>query len=272
MFNNNPIGMLDTGVGGLTVLKEALKQLPNETFYYLGDTERCPYGPRPVEQIKEFTWDMVNYLVDKGVKMIVIACNTATAVALEDIRKELTIPVVGVIYPGARAAIKSTKNNRVGVIGTIGTINSKQYELAINTKSLKTDVFGLACPKFVPVVESMEYHSPIAKKVVHDTLKPLKEKNVDTLVLGCTHYPLLREFIQSEMGENVILIDSGAETVSDVSMLLDYYNISAEPTNETRTHQFYMTGSKRMFEEILNDWLTVEKYGIHRVSITKGNE
>ncbi|MGO2083117.1 glutamate racemase [Vagococcus sp.] len=270
MFNNTPIGFLDTGVGGLTVIREALKQLPNETFLYIGDTERCPYGPRPVEQIKEFTWDMVNFLLKKEVKMIVIACNTATAVVLEEIRTKLTIPVVGVIYPGARAAIKSTRNNRIGVIGTIGTINSEQYKVAIQSKSLRSEVFGLACPKFVPIVESMEYHSEIARRVVHETLAPLKEKQVDTLILGCTHYPLLRKFIQDEMGKEVILIDSGAETVSEVSMLLDYYDIAAQPTLEVKKHHFFMTGSKAIFEKILNDWLEVNSYDIHRVSITGG--
>ncbi len=267
MSNNNPIGFLDSGVGGLTVVKEAIKQLPNETIYYVGDTLRCPYGPRPIEQIKEFTWEMINFLLKKNVKMIVIACNTATAVALEDIKKTIRIPVVGVINPGARAAIKLTNNNKIGVIGTVGTINSGEYESSIHKKAPKTEVYGLTCPKFVPIVESMEYNSKIAETVVHETLSDFEGKNIDTLVLGCTHYPLLRPLIQKEMGDNVALIDSGAEQVSEVSMLLDYYNISADATEEEKNHEFFMTGSKKIFEDISRDWLNLETISVNRITL-----
>lgn len=265
MNNNRPIGFLDSGVGGLTVVKEAMKQLPNETVYYVGDTLRCPYGPRPVEEIKQFTWEMTRFLMSKNVKMIVIACNTATAVALEEIKASLDIPVVGVIIPGARAALKLTNTHRVGIIGTIGTINSREYTKAIQRKAPETEVFGLACPKFVPIVESKQYESKIAKKVVNDTLDSFKDKDVDTLVMGCTHYPLLKPLIKEKMGEKVKLIDSGAETVTEVSMLLDYYDISADASNKTDEHQFFMTGSKKLFEEITYDWLSVDKISVNRI-------
>ena len=254
-MSNNPIGFLDSGVGGLTVVKEALKQLPNETIYYVGDTARCPYGSRPVEQIREFTWDMVNFLLTKHVKMIVIACNTATAIVLDEIKAALDIPVVGVIKPGARAALKLTQNNNIGIIGTKGTVNSEEYVHAIHGKCPNAEVTSLPCPKFVPIVESMQYQSDIARKVVSETLSSFKETNIDTLVLGCTHYPLLKPIISDVLGSEVQLIDSGAETVSEVSMLLDYYDISSVPTGSKKDHRFYMTGSKCMFDEIIDDWL-----------------
>lgn len=265
MSHNNPIGFLDSGVGGLTVVKEAMKQLPNETIYYIGDTLRCPYGPRPVEEIKQFTWELTQFLLEKKVKMIVMACNTATAVALEEIREKIDIPVIGVIIPGARAALKLTSNHKVGVIGTIGTINSGEYANAIQKKAPKTEIFGLACPKFVPIVESKQYESKIAKQVVDETLSEFEGKDIDTLVMGCTHYPLLRPLIQEKMGEKVQLIDSGAEAVSEVSVLLDYYDISADAKDKASQHQFFTTGSKKLFEDICHDWLNVETISVDRV-------
>ncbi|MFI3604582.1 glutamate racemase [Vagococcus fluvialis] len=266
-MNNQPIGFLDSGVGGLTVVKEAVKQLPNETVYYIGDTLRCPYGPRPVEEIKQFTWEMVRFLLSKNVKMIVIACNTATAIALEEIKESIDIPVVGVIIPGARAALRLTSSHRIGVIGTVGTINSGEYTKAIQRKVPKTKVYGLACPKFVPIVESKQYESAIAKKVVDETLEAFSDKNIDTLVMGCTHYPLLKPLIKEKMGDSVQLVDSGSEAVSEVSMLLDYYDISADATDKGKNHQFFATGSKKLFEDITHDWLSIEDISVNRVTL-----
>ena len=259
MSNQEAIGLIDSGVGGLTVLKEALKQLPNERLIYLGDTARCPYGPRPAEQVVQFTWEMADFLLKKRIKMLVIACNTATAVALEEIKAALPIPVVGVILPGARAAVKVTKNNKIGVIGTLGTIKSASYEIAIKSKAPAIEVTSLACPKFVPIVESNQYRSSVAKKIVAETLQALQLKGLDTLILGCTHYPLLRPVIQNVMGSHVTLIDSGAETVGEVSMLLDYFDIAHTPEAPKQTHEFYTTGSAKMFEEIASSWLGIEK-------------
>lgn len=259
MSNQGAIGFIDSGVGGLTVVKEALKQLPNERLIYLGDTARCPYGPRPAEQVIQFTWEMTEFLVKKKIKMLVIACNTATAVALEEIKANLPIPVVGVILPGARAAVKTTKNNRIGVIGTIGTIKSGSYEQALKSKVPQLEVTSLACPKFVPIVESNEFQSSVAKKIVSETLQPLHLKQLDTLILGCTHYPLLRPVIQNVMGNQVTLIDSGAETVGEVSMLLDYFDIAHLPERSKEPHEFYTTGSAKMFQEIASQWLGIEE-------------
>ncbi|MGC6768993.1 glutamate racemase [Enterococcus sp. LJL128] len=266
-MNNGAIGFIDSGVGGLTVMKEAMKQLPNERLIYLGDTARCPYGPRPAEQVVQFTWEMTSFLLKKNIKMLVIACNTATAVALEEIKEKLDIPVVGVILPGSRAALKATKINKVGVIGTVGTIKSGSYKFTMQGKVPAVQVTSLACPKFVPIVESSEYHSSVAKKVVSETLRPLKNKGLDTLILGCTHYPLLRPLIQNFMGSQMKLIDSGAETVSEVSVLLDYFNLSAAPQSVQPLNEFYTTGSAAMFKKIANDWLELETIDAYHVKL-----
>lgn len=268
MHNNQPIGFIDSGVGGLTVVKEALKQLPNENILYVGDTARCPYGPRPAEQVIEYTWEMTRYLMKRNIKMLVIACNTATAVALEEIKEALDIPVVGVILPGTRAALKATKNNKIGIIGTLGTIKSGSYETALKQKAPQTTVTSLACPKFVSIVESNESHSSVAKKIVAETLQPLKHKQLDTLILGCTHYPLLRPIIQNVMGQSVTLIDSGAETVGEVSMLLDYFSIANRPSqSEKRICDFYTTGSATMFKEIAKSWLDLSTISVSHIEL-----
>ncbi|WP_071396980.1 glutamate racemase [Bacillus tuaregi] len=250
----HPIGVIDSGVGGLTVAKEIMRQLPNEQIIYVGDTARCPYGPRSAEEVKAFTWQMTRFLVNKNIKMLVIACNTATAVVLEEIREELSIPVLGVIHPGARAAIKATKNNRIGVIGTEGTIKSAAYEKALRQINKRTKVTSLACPKFVPLVESGEYSGAVAKKIVAETLRSLKHKGLDTLILGCTHYPLLEPVIQNVMGSKVNVISSGEETASEVSTILHHSGLlnteGVEPI-----HTYYTTGSKTIFAKIASDWL-----------------
>jgi len=266
MINNKPIGFFDSGVGGLTVARELLKQLPNEEIVYIGDTARAPYGPRPARQIKEFSWQLTNFLLKQDIKMLVIACNTATAAALDEIKEKLDIPVVGVILPGSRAAIKATKNAQVGVIGTAGTIQSGSYERTILSKSPSIHVKSLACPKFVPIVESNQTHSPIAKKLVAESLQELKREKLDTLVLGCTHYPLLKPLIRQYMGNSVTLIDSGKETVSDVSMLLDYFDIAAD-ANLARNHRFYTTGGVESFRQIVNQWLGQKDWQVFHAKI-----
>ncbi|MFB9988041.1 glutamate racemase [Bacillus benzoevorans] len=249
-----PIGVIDSGVGGLTVAKEIMRQLPNEQIIYVGDTARCPYGPRPAEEVKVFTWQMTRFLLEKEIKMLVIACNTATAVALNEIRSELSIPVLGVIHPGARAAIKVTRNKRIGIIGTIGTVRSVAYERALTQLDKNVYSISLACPKFVPLVESGEYSSPLAKKIVAETLRPLKNKGLDTLILGCTHYPLLQPLIQNVMGHYVKVISSGEETASEVSTILQHNRMLNKENGEPE-HAFFTTGSKGMFTKIASEWL-----------------
>ncbi|HFR3410901.1 TPA: glutamate racemase [Streptococcus suis] len=256
-MDNRPIGFLDSGVGGLTVVRELMRQLPHEEVVYIGDSARAPYGPRPAQQIREYTWQLVNFLLTKNVKMIVFACNTATAVAWEEVKEKLDIPVLGVILPGASAAIKATQSGKVGVLGTAMTIQSDIYREKIQALSPETQVESLACPRFVPLVESNSHQSSLAKKVVYETLKPLMGR-VDTLVLGCTHYPLLRAIIQNAMGQDVKLIDSGAETARDISVLLNYFQLNRSRTEANLQHRFYTTASPEAFKDIAESWLGID--------------
>ncbi|MGD6967645.1 glutamate racemase [Rossellomorea vietnamensis] len=254
---NQPIGIIDSGVGGLTVAREVMRQLPNETIFYLGDTARCPYGPRTAEEVKKFTWEMAAFLMNYNIKMLVIACNTATAVVLEELQDMLPIPVVGVIQPGARAALKHSQNGKIGVLGTVGTVNSKAYDKAIHSINDSMEVSSLACPKFVPLVESGEYDSKWAVEIVDETLAGIKGEPIDTLILGCTHYPLLQKIIQKAMGQDVKVINSGDETASEVSAILDYQGMLNKQKKKPQ-HTFFTTGSSRMFSKIAQDWLQLE--------------
>lgn len=256
-MDNRPIGFLDSGVGGLTVVRELMRQLPNEEVVYIGDSARAPYGPRPAEQIIDYTWQLVNFLLTKNVKMIVLACNTATAVAWEEIKSKLDIPVIGVIMPGASAAIKATQTGKIGVTGTPMTVQSDIYREKIASLAPHCQVQSLACPKFAPLVESNQMTSSLAKKVVYETLEPLVGQ-VDTLILGCTHYPLLKPIIQNVMGDSVKLVDSGAESVRDISVMLNYLHINHQPVQGQHNHQFYTTGGVESFAKIANDWLPIQ--------------
>lgn len=265
-MDNRPIGFLDSGVGGLTVVREVFKQLPNETVLFIGDSARAPYGPRPKSQIIEFTKELVKFLLKKDIKMLVIACNTATAAALDILKEELTIPVIGVILPGSRAAIKATQNGHISVIGTPVTIASQRYTQAIQAKDSQIVVSELACPRFAPLVESGGYHTPVAKKIVAESLRPLRFTKQDVLILGCTHYPLLRPIIQNVMGDDITLIDSGVETVAELSVLLDYFDMSADQSTP-KYHHFYTTASVKLFGEIAMDWLNQKSLSIEHVEL-----
>ncbi|MDR7001446.1 glutamate racemase [Neobacillus niacini] len=261
-----PIGVIDSGVGGLTVAKEIMRQLPNEKIIYLGDTARCPYGPRPTKEVKKFTWELTTFLLEKQIKMLVIACNTATAVALDEIRRELKIPVLGVIYPGARAAIKRTKNYRVGIIGTQVTVESGAYEKALKSLNSRLFVKAHACPKFVPLVESGEYDGEIAEKLVTQSLQPMLNLNLDTLILGCTHYPLLGPLIKKVMGPEVNVISSGDETAREISAILQYNSLLEESEDEPE-HEFFTTGSRGIFSKIASEWLAMQVDNVQKIKL-----
>lgn len=254
---DQPIGVIDSGVGGLTVASELMRQLPREQLIYLGDTLRCPYGPRPQEEVIQFTLEMVDFLLKKNIKLLVIACNTATAFTLDLLKEKLDIPVIGVIQPGARAAIKMTKNMQVAVIGTEGTIASKAYPDALKTINSEIQVEGLACPEFVPMVEKGMLTGSEAYSIIAQSLQVIKEKQViDTLILGCTHYPLLKDTIQAVMGEDVHIISSGEETAREVSVILGFHQTLYEG-NRVPLHKFYTTGSWEVFEQIAIQWLDI---------------
>ncbi|WP_089966439.1 glutamate racemase [Lihuaxuella thermophila] len=247
------IGILDSGVGGLTVAKEVMRQLPRETIYYFGDTKRCPYGPRSEKEVRQFTFEIVNFLLQFPLKAILIACNTATAAALNAVKERVGIPVLGVIEPGARAAIKASRQNRIGVIGTQGTIQSKAYEKALQRIHPDITVYSLACPAFVPLVESGYRHTRVAEEVVAETLKPFQAVQLDTLILGCTHYPLLYEPIAKVMGKEVAIISSAEETAVELSTILQHKNLLSG--KEKTAHCFFTTGEADSFARIAEDWL-----------------
>ncbi|WP_102026850.1 glutamate racemase [Salirhabdus sp. Marseille-P4669] len=249
----NPIGVIDSGVGGLTVAKELMRQMPKEEIIYIGDTLRCPYGPRPKEEVKEFTWSMVNHLLQYNIKMLVVACNTATAFVLEDLRANLNVPVIGVIQPGARAAIKSTKNLNIGIIGTKGTVESGAYPTVLKQINASIQIYSLACPALVPLVEKGIVNGEQAEQVVYESLKPMLHTDIDTLILGCTHYPLLKPVIQKMVGEHVTVISSGTETARDVSAILAYHDLLYKGQRMPE-HKFLATGNIRLFHQIASFW------------------
>ncbi|NSL51557.1 glutamate racemase [Calidifontibacillus erzurumensis] len=263
---NRRIGVIDSGVGGLTVAKELMRQLPKEEIIYLGDTARCPYGSRPIEEVRAFTWELTKYLLNFNIKMLVIACNTATALVLDEIRANIDIPVVGVVHPGARAALKVTRNNHIGVIGTVGTIKSGSYEHALKSINHDVVVKSLACPLFVPLVESGNYEREEAFHIVEQTLQPLKEHDIDTLILGCTHYPILRSIIQEVMGKKVKLISSGDETAREVSAILHHSGLLVTE-KRVPEHLFLTTGPKEIFQQIASKIFEHPVYNVKSIHL-----
>ncbi|HLR80898.1 MAG TPA: glutamate racemase [Bacillota bacterium] len=263
------IGVIDSGVGGLTVVNEIIRQLPREEIVYLGDTLRCPYGSRTTKQIKEFTWDMVDFLLNEDLKILVIACNTITAFMLEDLKSNLDIPVVGVIHPGSRAAIKSTRNNHIGVIGTEGTIKSKSYEDTLKLINPKIKVESLACPHFVPLIERGILTGDSLKKTVNQSLIPMKKKNnIDTLILGCTHYPLIKDTIQNVMGNKVRIVSSGEEVARETSVILEFNELLNKEKIHPM-HRFYTTGDLESFSKITKNLFKSTIGNLKSVSIER---
>ncbi|RHW33409.1 glutamate racemase [Lysinibacillus yapensis] len=263
---NAPIGVIDSGVGGLTVAKQIMKLLPNETIYYIGDTARCPYGPRNRREVLQFTWQMAKALVKMNIKMLVVACNTATAVALDSLQKHLPIPVVGVINAGARAAEKQTKRNEIAVLATEGTIKSGAYENALFSLNSKAKVIPLACPTFVPLVESGEYEGQFAYDLVAKGLKPLADQKFDTVILGCTHYPIIQHHIEKALGSHVAVLSSAEETAKEVKDLLEY-NHTLSDSGKKPHHIFFATGSVPIFRTIANNWLESKELDIRRIKL-----
>lgn len=258
-FDNAPIGVFDSGFGGLTVARDIAKKLPNESLIYLGDSARGPYGQRSLAEVDAFVQQIGSWLVSRGVKLIVIACNTATAAGLAHAQQTLPVPVIGVVEPGARAAAHATKNRRVGVIATKATVESDAYTKAIRHIDAGITVFSTATPRFVDIAEqgikmaegpieeytslaSKVYIRPAFQEIARDYLDPLRRCEIDTLVLGCTHFPLLKALIGGVIGRDVTLISSAHETAIDVAEILDRKGQRAEAANAP-TYQFNTTGT-----------------------------
>ncbi|MCL2332919.1 MAG: glutamate racemase [Actinomycetia bacterium] len=254
-----PIGIFDSGLGGLTVLGQITGLLPQERLIYLGDTLRCPYGPRPAEEVRQFALQVCRFLTSQQVKLIVIACNTATAVALEAAQEEFPVPIIGVINPGARAAARATRNRRIGVIGTEGTIASGAYERALLGYDAGLQVLSVATPDFVRIVEEGLSHNDDGKvwlpdeffELAHRQLDPLVAAGIDTLVLGCTHYPILAPALQRVVGETVTLISSAQETAHEVlATLARRGNAAPLDDGEIAWSKFCTTGDTASFERL----------------------
>lgn len=253
---DSPIGVFDSGYGGLTVARAILDQLPHESLAYFGDTARAPYGPRPIAQTRAFALECLDRLVDHGVKILVIACNTASAAVLHDARERYDVPVVEVIRPAVRRAAAATRNGRVGVICTTGTHNSGAY-LDAFAAAPHLQVTSTPCPRFVEFVESGITGGPELTSVAHTYLDPLRELGVDTLVLGCTHYPLLTGVIQYVMGEDVTLVSSAEETAKDVFRILADADLLRPDSLPPPTHGFTTTGDPEEFRRLATRFLGV---------------
>lgn len=264
MSDQRPIGVLDSGLGGLTVVQEIIRQLPNESIIFIGDEARMPYGVKTHEQIISYTREMVQYLISQNVKLIIYGCNTATAQALDALEKEFTIPMIGVIKPGAKAATDITKTNHIGIIGTQSTINSNSYNETIKNLDSTADVLGIAAQKFVSIVESDSADTKEAKDNIETTLKPFKDSDFDTLVLGCTHFPMLKQQINSYLPK-ITLVDPALKTVEVAKKYLTKQNMLTD--NTTRVLQLHTTGKIEEFSKLAKRWLDAEIDEINLVDL-----
>ncbi len=244
------IGVIDSGVGGLTVVREISRLMPNESIIYFGDTARMPYGPRPYEEVRRFAFEMIDFLQHQEIKMVVVACNSATAAGLPDYEQECENPVLGVIEPGVRAALAHSRSGRIGVIGTVGTINSSAYEKKLRQQNGSLHLVSKACPLFVLLVENNLVDTPEAKKVAHEYLDPLVDENIDSLILGCTHYPLMESLIQEVVGPSVKLINSAEEIAAEVKSILNQSGMANPLGNGMPRYRFFVSGSPESFEEV----------------------
>lgn len=256
-MSDAPIGIFDSGVGGLTVARAILDQLPHESTIYIGDTARGPYGPRSLAEVRDFALETLDFLVDQGVKALVIACNTASAAMLRDARERYSIPVIEVIQPAVRRAVAATRSGRVGVIGTRATIDSKAYLDAFAAAPQLT-IESIACPLFVEYVERGETSGAEITKIARDYLQPMIYKDVDTLVLGCTHYPLLTGVISYVMGNGVSLVSSAEETAKDLYRVLVENSLLRSGSATLATHTFLATGDAAAFEKLARRFLGPE--------------
>jgi glutamate racemase len=242
------VGVFDSGIGGLTVLHQIIETLPRENTVYLGDTARSPYGTKSSDTVLRYSFENTEFLVEKGVKMVVVACNTSTAVALEYLQKELELPVIGVITPGVRRALATTKNKKIGVIGTEATIGSGAYTRALKEADRSVEVYSRACPLLVPLVEEGWTENPVVAMTVQAYLESLKQSGIDTLILGCTHYPLLKKSIRKYMGAGVQLVDSAEETANEVAAILKKSGLARKAGRGG--HSFFVTDAPDRFIKV----------------------
>jgi glutamate racemase len=243
-----PIGVFDSGMGGLTVLHECLVTMPHEDFVYLGDGARLPYGPRPLEEIRRFALEIGSYLEAQGVKIVLVACNAATSAGLADLQETLTVPVVGVINPEAHAAVQATRNRRIGLLATEATVSAGRYDELIHTLDAGASLHSVACPRLVPLIEGDDPFGEETAEAVREYAAPLKEEGVDTVILGCTHYPIIGPVLQRVFGRDVTLIFSADETAREVAETLARKDVENDPAREG-SYRFITTGDPEVFRE-----------------------
>jgi len=263
-----PIGVFDSGIGGLTVVKELNRMLPNEKIIYFGDTARVPYGNKSKETVIHYSLQISYFLLKKKVKMLVVACNTASSVSLPTLKRHLHIPIIGVIEPGAKTAAMNSLMKKVGVIGTLGTVKSNSYKKALHKYNGSIKVYQHPCPLFVQLAEEGWHNNAIAQKVSDEYLKEFKEKKIDTLILGCTHYPLLKKVIQKSAGKKVTLIDSGRETSREVKRILDKKGLLNKHMNPKLNQSvFYVSDFPHKFKDISQRFLSNKLERVHKVKL-----
>ncbi len=260
-LKNAPIGVFDSGVGGLTVMREIMRQIPNESIIYFGDTARVPYGNKSKETVTRFSRQIVHFLKSHQVKTIVVACNTASAYALDELEKECDIPIMGVVKPGAKAAVEATRNGKIGVIATEATIGSGIYSHYIKELKSSATIYGKACPLFVPLVEEGLWEDPVTEEIARRYLAELIDNDIDTLILGCTHYPLIRSTVRKVIGEQVTLVNPAYETAIELRRVLADNGLlrEAAPKLGENQYQFYVSDMAEKFKVFAN---SIIKYGI----------
>jgi len=264
--NNRPIGVFDSGLGGLTVLRQLRRILPRERFIYFGDTARVPYGSKSPETVRRYSAEIVRFLVKKNVKMVVVACNTSSALALKDLKKKFPIPICGVVEPGAALALRKSISGRIGIIGTEATIKSQIYPITL--KALAGDrpieVFGLATPLLVPLVEEGITAGPIANLIIKNYLGHLWRMEIDVLILGCTHYPLLKNTIRKILDKNIVLVDSALAVAEKVKDILAKNNLAIEHGRKL-SPEFYVTDSSEKFRQLGQRFLREKISDVHLI-------
>ncbi|MEN8908091.1 MAG: glutamate racemase [Clostridiales bacterium] len=268
-MDNRPIGIFDSGLGGLTVLSEIIKNSPNESVVYFGDCGRTPYGNKSKDTVIKYAFQDIRFLLNQDIKSIVIACNTVSAYSLSYVKKEFnSIHILEVIGPGSKAAVEATKNKKIGVIGTNATISSGVYENAIRELDNSTEVYSKACPLFVPLVEEGWWNNEITYRTAQEYLLSLKEKEIDTLVLGCTHYPLIKDTIQKVVGENVKLVSSATEISKMINKIILDDNLTRDEKIQP-VYRYYTTDSVEKFEELGSKILGHSIFSVEKVDIEK---
>ena len=262
-----PIGVFDSGVGGLTVLHECLVTLPHEDFLYLGDGARLPYGPRPLPEIRRFAAEIAGYLEAQGVKLVVAACNSATAAALPDLQRQLSVPIVGVLAPEAHAAALATRNRRIGLLATEATVASGRYAELVQTLDAGAELLSVACPRLVPLIEGDDPFGEETTEAVREYAAPLKEAGVDTVILGCTHYPLVKPILQRVFGRAVTLVFSAEEVAREVAETLARKGVENESSREGG-YRFLTTGDPDQFREMGRRFLQLPIASAEHVAVS----